>query len=92
MKKLVLVAALLMPLPAWAETIQVGVNGLVCAFCVKGIESSFKKQGATDKVNVDLDKKLVTLEVKKGQSLDDETIRTLITDAGYTTTGIERVK
>ena len=77
---------------AFAETIHVGLNGLVCAFCAKGIEKSFKKEAATDTVSVDLDKKLATITTKSGQSLEDTAITRIITDAGYTVTTIHHEK
>jgi copper chaperone CopZ len=73
---------------ASAETIHVGVNGLVCAFCVKGIENSFKKQEAVETVKVDLDEKLVTITTKQGKTMDDTAIKQIITDAGYSATTI----
>lgn len=75
-----------------AETVHVGVNGLVCAFCVKGIENSFKKIDAVESVKVDLDEKLVTIVTKDGKSIDDATIKQTIIDAGYNTTTIHRQK
>lgn len=75
---------------AHAETILASVNGMVCAFCATGIEKSFKKQAAIDSVSVNLEKKLVTLNTKAGQTLDDATIRKVITSAGYSVTGITR--
>jgi len=78
--------------PAFAETIHVGVDGLVCAFCVKGIEKSFKKQAETKTVEVNLDEKLVTVVTKDGMTLKDEKIRKLLTDAGYEVSGIHHQK
>jgi copper chaperone CopZ len=78
--------------PANAETIKASVNGLVCAFCATGIENTFKAQSAVDTVKVDLDNKLVTITTKSLQTLDDKTITGLITDAGYSVTGITREK
>jgi copper chaperone CopZ len=75
---------------AHAETILASVNGMVCAFCATGIEKSFKKIPVVEKVDVDLEKKLVTLQTKAGASLDDTTIRKTITNAGYAVTGIKR--
>ena len=41
MRKLLIAAILaVLAAPAMAETIHVGVDGLVCAFCAKGIENS----------------------------------------------------
>lgn len=94
MKKLLVTTAVILGLnaPAFAETIHVGVDGLVCAFCVKGIESSFKKQEAVETVKVDLDEKLVTITTKADKTMDDATIKNIITDAGYKTTTIHHQK
>lgn len=78
------------PALAMAETIQVGVNGLVCAFCVKGIEEGFKAQGSINTFSVDLDKKLIILGAKPGGQLDDSTITKIVTDAGYAVSHIHR--
>jgi len=78
--------------PANADTIKASVNGLVCAFCATGIEKTFKAQSAVDTVNVDLENKLVTITTKPQQILDDSTITNLITNAGYSLTGITREK
>lgn len=94
MRKFLITTVTIMALatPALAEKIHVGVNGLVCAFCVKGIENSFKKQAAIDTVNVDLDAKLVTLTTKGAATMDDAKIKEVITEAGYTTTSIHHEK
>ena len=76
--------------PAWAEVIHVGVNGMVCAFCVKGLEKGLKKQDAVRDVDVDLDNKQVTVTTKDGQTLDDATLQAAIADAGFSTTSIKR--
>jgi copper chaperone CopZ len=94
MRRLIIAAMLVVGLavPAMAETIHVGVDGLVCAFCVKGIESSFMKNEAVNTVEVDLDKKLVTLITKPDKKLEDAVIKEAITDAGYNVTNIHRQK
>lgn len=94
MKKLFIAIVIIATLsgPAYAETIKASVNGLVCAFCATGIEKTFKAQTAVDTVNVDLENKLVTITTKPQQVLDDKTITDLITDAGYSVTGIKREK
>jgi len=75
---------------AYAEVIKVSVNGLVCAFCATGIEKTFKKQPAVAAIKVDLENKLVTINTKPQQTLDDAVVTKLITDAGYSITGITR--
>ncbi|HAQ50225.1 MAG TPA: heavy metal transporter [Gammaproteobacteria bacterium] len=89
MKKLLLTTALLvsLSLPAFAAhpggTIYADVNGLVCDFCARALEKVFGKQEALESINVDLDEKVITVHFNEGQSLNDETITQLITDAGY---------
>jgi copper chaperone CopZ len=94
MRKILIIIAVLASMSgtAYADTIKASVNGLVCAFCATGIEKTFKKQPAVDAVKVDLENRLVTITTKSQQTLDDATITKLITDAGYSVTGIARDK
>lgn len=94
MKKLLMLtsAIILMSGTAYAETIKASVNGLVCSFCATGIEKTLKKNSEVESVHVDLDSKLVTIKTKSEKSLDDATVTKLITDAGYSVTGITRKK
>ncbi len=95
MKKLFILTFLslsLIGISANAATIKAKVNGLVCAFCATGIEKTFKKQPAVESVKVDLSTKLVTIKTKKDQDIDDETIKKLVGDTGYTLVNIERQK
>lgn len=86
------IAVMLLTTSAHAAIIHVGVKGLVCAFCATGLEKTFKKEAAIESVNVDLENKLVTLETKADQDIDDATITERITDAGFTITDIHRMK
>lgn len=85
------VALMLLASPAFAETIHIGVGGLVCAFCAKGIEKSFKSQPETEKVDVNLDEGLVTITTKSDTTIKDETIKKIITDAGFEVTKIHHM-
>ena len=87
---ILLTATFLFAGAAQAETILASVKGMVCAFCATGIEKSFRKQPAVETVKVDLEKKLVTLNTKQNQTMDDQTIKKVISDAGYTVTEIKR--
>lgn len=89
---LLLIPFIALASPANAETVRAGVNGLVCAFCATGIEKTFKAQAAVEKVKVDLESKLVTIDFKPHQTMDNDTITTLLTNAGYTVTSIKRDK
>jgi len=75
---------------ARAETIVASVNGMVCSICVSGIEKSFRKNPAVEKVNVDLEAGKVTVDTKPGAKLDDATVTKTIINAGYAVTEITR--
>ncbi|MDI9239120.1 heavy-metal-associated domain-containing protein [Lysobacter sp. LF1] len=73
-----------------ARTIEMDVNGLVCAFCAQGIEKSLKAFPATEAVFVSLEHRIVAVHLKDGSDIDDATLRKAITDAGYTVVAIRR--
>jgi copper chaperone CopZ len=73
-----------------AATIEMTVNGLVCAFCAQGIEKKLKKLPATSEVVVDLEHRLVAVALKDGQDIPDAELRKALTDAGYTVKSISR--
>lgn len=73
-----------------AATIEMTVNGLVCAFCAQGIEKKLKKFPATAEVVVNLEHRLVAVSLKDGQDIADAELRKALTDAGYTVKSIER--
>jgi mercuric ion binding protein len=75
---------------ASARTIEMEVNGLVCAFCAQGIEKALKEIPATETVFVSLEHRVVAIDLKEGADIDDATLRTAITDAGYTVVDIRR--
>lgn len=95
MKKLIQSAvalAVLVSACATAATIEMRVNGLVCAFCAQGIEKKLRKLPATADVVVSLEQRLVAVALKDGQDIPDSDLRKALTDAGYTVTGIERTE
>src|SRR5215472_1279941 len=80
----------LSPLVVRAATIEMHVNGLVCAFCAQGIEKKLRKFPATVDVVVSLEQRLVAVALKDGQDIPDAELRRALTNAGYTVTAIER--
>ena len=78
------------PLAVRAATIEMHVNGLVCAFCAQGIEKKLRKFPATADVVVSLEQRLVAVALKDGQDIPDAELRKALTNAGYTVTTIER--
>ncbi len=75
---------------AATKTIQIGLDGLVCAFCAQGVEKKLKAHAATDKVFVSLEKKVALVGLKEGKDIADETIKAEITEAGYAVKSISR--
>ena len=75
-----------------ADTIKATVNGMVCAFCATGIEKTFKARPEVNTVKVDLEKKLVTIDTRPGQTMNDAEITKVINSAGYSVTRIIREK
>ncbi len=86
----VLAVCLSLPLAVNAETIEMQVNGLVCAFCAQGIEKNLRKQSATEDVFVSLKDGLVAVALKAGASVTDESLRELLREAGYTLVDVRR--
>lgn len=90
LRRLAILCAVCLPLAAQATTIQMTVNGLVCAFCAQGIEKKLRKFPATSDVVVNLEHRLVAVGLKDGQDIPDDALRKALTDAGYTVKTIER--
>jgi periplasmic mercuric ion binding protein len=74
----------------FAVTIEMTVNGLVCAFCAQGIEKKLRKFPATAEVVVSLEHRLVAVALKDGEDIPDTELRKALTDAGYTVKAISR--
>ena len=77
------------PLAA-AKTIEMDVNGLVCAFCAQGITKTMKGFPASDGVFVSLEHRIVAVHLKDGADIGDAQLRKAITDAGYKLVAIRR--
>lgn len=70
--------------------IKVSVKGMVCAFCAQGITKKFKGEPSVDKVDVSLEKKLVTIDLKDGKDISNEKIESILKESGYTVETIAR--
>ena len=60
------------------------VDGLACPYCAYGIEKNLKKIDGVEKIDVDLNNGLVTVNVSEGVKLTDTQMVKLFTDAGFT--------
>ena len=80
---------------AYAKTIKIGVEGMVCDFCAQSIEKVFLKQAGVEKVDVNLNIGKVTVKMAdvfqdNEDGISDERIKELFLDAGYDVSEIER--
>jgi len=72
------------------NSIEVEVNGLVCAFCAQGITSAFSKEPETQDVLVSLEHRLVAIELKPNADMTDARVTEVLVDAGYDVVGMQR--
>jgi len=80
------------PQRALAEDVTVIVKGMVCSFCAQGLKRTFEKRPEVKGIDVNLDTKVVTIELNDGKQLEDAEIEQLIKDAGYDVLRIDREK
>jgi copper chaperone CopZ len=92
--KIMMIGAVLSSLasPVLAASAAVTINGMVCAFCVAGIEKLLSERPEVSASHIDLDAKLVKIDFKDGKTLDDAAIRKIVTDSGFDMVKIERVQ
>jgi copper chaperone CopZ len=77
---------------AYAGTIELTVNGLVCGFCAQGIEKTLRKNDATADVLVSLENRLVAVATKEGTDISDAELKKALTNAGYDVKAITRTE
>ncbi len=63
---------------------NIRVDGLACPFCAYGIEKKFKAMKGVSNIKVDLDKGLVSVDVKDGVELKEDNMKKLFNDSGFT--------
>ncbi len=60
------------------------VDGLACPYCAYGIEKKLKQIEGVEKIDIDLNKGLVTVNVREGVELTEPQVKKLFKDAGFT--------
>ena len=74
------------------DRIDVSINGMVCSFCVQGIERKIRSLPATQSVRIDVAKHLVQIRLRPGETITDDQLRRLIRDAGFDVREIKHLK
>jgi len=77
-------------LASGGEPIVVDVLGVVCDFCATAMNKTFGKREEVAAVYVDLDRKTLSLVLRKGRMLTDENVGKLVEKAGYRMAAIRR--
>jgi copper chaperone CopZ len=77
---------------AAADTIKATIKGTACDLCAAAIEKTFRAQPEVKSVDVDLENRVVTIETKRGQTMDDAKMKKLLADAGYAVVSVARKK
>lgn len=82
-------------LPAWAGSsnatrIDVQLRGMDCAICFQGLEQKLRDLPGADKVVIDLERGRLSLQLRAGSSLTDDTLRQLLLDSGFVVEQIRR--
>lgn len=90
MKKMLVLIFMVSSLSAFAGEVNVKVSGMVCSMCAQGIQKKFSNETSIKTLNVNMDEKLVTIHTHEGKDIADETIKKLITEAGYNVANITR--
>jgi len=63
---------------------QMRVDGLACPYCAYGIEKKLNAIDGVEKIDIDLEKGLVIVNVAEGIKISDEQMTRLFDDAGFT--------
>ena len=86
----ILILAVLIPSVGVAKTVEVHVNGMVCAFCGQGITKKLSARPEVKKVDVSLKDKIVKIDLVENRDLKDSEIEKILKDSGYQVEKIQR--
>ncbi|NQV82834.1 MAG: heavy-metal-associated domain-containing protein [Rhodospirillales bacterium] len=60
------------------------VDGLACPFCAYGVEKNTLALDGVEKLDIDMEGGFITVVMKPGKTLDEETARRVVADSGFT--------
>ncbi|MCF6319043.1 MAG: heavy-metal-associated domain-containing protein [Proteobacteria bacterium] len=88
MKKLIIIAALLISGLAISRTVEVAVHGMTCAFCIDSLNSQLNKFDSIYKVEVSLKNNKIKL-VTDATEPSIESIKQAVLNAGFTPVSVK---
>ena len=59
------------------------VDGIVCSFCLTGIQKTLASQPPVDSVDFDLNTGIISIQLKPDQTIDFDLVKAIIFDSGY---------
>lgn len=74
---------------AYSQIAIVSVKGMVCDFCARGIEKTFKRDSDVTKVDVDLSNGKVLIAFKRNRTIDFDDIKEKILANGQNATDLK---
>ena len=63
---------------------KIKVYGMACPLCQSKAETKFKENKDVKSVNVDMEKMLITLNLKDGKDISEKTIKPIVESLGLT--------
>ena len=89
MRRLIWISLLLLSAPFAAvadeaNVVEIEVTGMICAFCVEGLQSSLLKLPGVEGAEVSLKHSLARIELDSAHEPDVAAIKQAIVDAGFT--------
>ncbi len=92
MKKILLTLLILtISSPAFAGTKLIAhTEGMVCDFCVRGIEKMLGKKDEVESIEVSMDNQTVIVNLHDGKNLSDDEVLQIILDNGVSALRVER--
>ena len=82
--------SLLFSMATYAETIEVEIHGMTCAFCVDSLRRQLKKLPDIEQVDVSLKHRKVRI-ISKSNNMDVQQIRDIVINAGFTPINIRTI-
>ena len=79
------------PENAGPPQIVITVDGMVCSFCVQGVERTMRKIDAVANVALSLESKTISLWLKPDHHVEDEFLADRIKASGFDASNIERI-
>lgn len=68
---------------AFADSYTIEVDGMKCQYCAKHLENELQTLDGINSVKVDVETKLVQIDLANGQTLQEDQLKKTIKNAGF---------